>query len=317
MVAALVEQLPLLVVIVGATGSGKTALSLKLAEHLCGEVVSCDSIAVYRGMDLGSAKPSRAERAQVPHHMIDLVAPDVEYSAGEYGRAARSVVRTIAARGRVPIVAGGTGLYLRALLEGLSTVPPRDQAVRSRLAVAVERRGKAVLHRALRRLDPAAAERIHAHDTPKLIRAIEVNVLAGTSISQAWMGGQAEPLAGFRVVQVGLAPDRATLYARIDARCARMFASGLVEETRSLLERYGSTRALGALGYAQAQAVLCGELTEAEAITATRQGHRHYAKRQGTWFRKDTRISWIPAFGEEAVTAVLDQVRMPTLPVAP
>lgn len=306
--AALVNDPPLLLVLVGATGSGKTALALDLAERLGGEIVSCDSVAVYRGMDVGSAKPTLAERARVPHHLLDVVTPDVEYSAGAYGRAAREAVQSIAARGRVPIVAGGTGLYLRALLDGLSAVPPRDEDLRARLQRGVARRGVGVLHRALRRLDAPAAARIHANDASKLIRAIEINVLAGQPTQKAWTGDQPRPLLGFRVVPVGLAPPRDLLYRRIDERCQRMFTHGLVEETRNLLAQHGSARPLRALGYAQAQAVLRGDSTVAEALAETRQGHRNYAKRQGTWFRKDPRITWVEHFGEEAAGAVLQHI---------
>ena len=298
---------PLLAVIVGPTGSGKTALSLQLAEQLHGEIVSCDSVAVYREMELGTAKPTFAERARVPHHMIDVVAPSVEYTAGDYGRAARSAVQDIASRGRMPIVSGGTGLYLRALLDGFSPVPQRDEALRDRLRAAMERRGPAVLMRALQRLDPIAAARIHANDHPKLIRAIEVSVLEGRPISDAWQARSPVPLQGFRVVQMGLAPDRAALYERINQRCAAMFADGLVEETRALLARYGDgTRALQSLGYAEAQAVLRGEMSEAEAIAKAQAGHRNYSKRQGTWFRRDARITWLHGFGENLVRDVLN-----------
>jgi tRNA dimethylallyltransferase len=299
MVAFLVAD-PLLVVLVGPTGSGKTALSLQLAESLRGEIVSCDSVAVYREMELGTAKPTKEERARVPHHLIDVVPPSVEYTAGDYGRAAREAVHDIAARGLTPIVAGGTGLYLRALLDGLSPMPLRDEALRDRLRLAVSRSGAAVLHRALRRLDKTAAATIHENDLPKLIRAIEVSVLAGRPMSDAWQHQQPQPLTGFRIVQIGLAPERLSLYRRIDARCAAMFADGLVAETATLVGQYGADcRALHALGYAEAQAVLRGELSEPEAIAKTQQGHRNYAKRQGTWFRRDARIHWLQGFGTD------------------
>jgi tRNA dimethylallyltransferase len=306
---------PLLIVLVGATGSGKTALSLQLAEALDGEIVSCDSVAVYREMELGTAKPSREERARVPHHMIDVVPPSVEYTAGDYGRVARATVAQIAARGHTPIVAGGTGLYLRALLDGFSPMPLRDEPLRDRLRLAVQRRGGAVLHRALRRLDPNAAAAIHENDAPKLIRAIEVSVLAGQPMSDAWQARQPQPLEGFRVVQIGLAPDRAALYTRINARCKAMFADGLVDETATLVAKYGSDcRALNALGYAEAQAVLRGTLSEAGAIAKAQQGHRNYSKRQGTWFRRDTRIQWLQGFGsnvfDEAI-ALLKHIGQP------
>jgi tRNA dimethylallyltransferase len=311
MVASLVaanETDPLLIVLAGPTGSGKTALSLQLAEELGGEIVSCDSVAVYREMELGTAKPSRKERARVPHHMIDVVPPSVEYTAGDYGRGARASVHEIAARGNVPIVAGGTGLYLRALLDGFSPVPPRDEDLRDRLRAAAERRGPLLLHRILRRLDPTAATAIHANDVPKLIRAIEVSVLRGKPITEAWQEERPEPLTGFRILQFGLAPDRAALYQRINARCEAMFTEGLVAETEDLLRRFGPVRALGALGYAEAQAVLRGEITEPEAIERAQQGHRNYAKRQGTWFRRDPRIQWLDGFGSEVVQEVRNAI---------
>ncbi len=307
---ATVSSLPLLPVIVGPTASGKTALSLALAERLNGEIVSCDSVAIYQEMELGTAKPSLAERAQVPHHMIDVVPPSVEYTAGEYGREARAAVHEIASRGKVPIVVGGTGLYLRALLDGFSPVPQRDEALRDRLRAAMERRWPSILMRVLRRLDAAATSRIHENDHPKLIRAIEVSVLEGRPMSDAWQDRSPSPLEGFRVVQMGLAPDRAALYERINLRCAAMFADGLVEETRGLVAKYGADcRALGSLGYAEAQAVLRGEMTEAEAIAKAQTGHRNYSKRQGTWFRRDTRVQWLHGFGFEMVGTALECLR--------
>lgn len=304
--AAQLRPVPLLIVLVGPTASGKTALSLALAKHLNGEIISCDSVAVYRGMDVGSAKPTPAEQAQSPHHLIDVVSPATEYTAGDYGRAARAASHDIAARGRTPIVAGGTGLYLRALLDGLSPMPERDEALRTRLRNFAERRGPASLHRLLHRLDTETATRIHANDAPKLIRALEVTLLARQPIGQTWQEQRPEPLTGYRVVQFGLAPPRADLYTRINARCADMYNNGLIEETRNLIEQYGADRpAFRALGYAQAAAVLRGELTEAEALAATQQGHRNYSKRQGTWFRKDPRIEWLPTFGADALHHLL------------
>ncbi len=297
---------PNLIVITGPTASGKSSLALALAEQLNGEIISCDSVAVYRGMDIGSAKPTPAERARIPHHLIDVVTPDVEYSAGDYGRAARKAVQAITTRGRTPIVAGGTGLYLRALLDGLSQMPPRDEPLRKRLRDAADRRGEAYLHRLLRRLDSSAAARIHWKDAPKLIRAIELNLLERRPTEAAWQAARPEPLTGIRILQFGLAPARTELYRRIDDRCARMFKEGLIEETRTLQELYGpDCRALNALGYAQAKAALAGQITQEEALTAAQQGHRNYAKRQGTWFRKDTRIQWLQTFGEESFEAVM------------
>jgi tRNA dimethylallyltransferase len=289
-----------LVVIVGPTASGKTSLALKLAEQFDGEIVSCDAVAVYRGLDVGSAKPTAAERARVPHHAVDILNADEASTAGDYARAARAALTEIKARGRLPIVTGGTGLYLRALLEGLAPAPPRDEEMRERLRERATRNGPEYLHRLLKRLDPAAAAMIHPNDVPKVIRSVEVTLAARQPQSEQWRAGR-DRLQGFRVLQMGLNPPRVGLYARINERAARMFDEGLLEETQTARARYGDAcRALGSLGYAQAVAMLRGEMTRAEAIAAAQQGHRNYAKRQMTWFRRDKQIEWLAGFGDDA-----------------
>jgi len=299
---------PLVVVLLGPTGSGKTKLSLRLAQAFGGEVVNCDSVAVYRGMDVGSAKPSRAEMALVPHHLVDIASPDNECTAGAYSRAARATLAEISGRGKMPIVTGGTGLYLRALTLGLFSGPERDDALRERLKSAQTRHGEGWLHRILQRLDGLSAERIHANDIPKLIRAIEVCLKTGRPFS-ALIEKQEEardPLTGYRLLRIGLNPPRAALYARLDRRCEEIFAEGLIDETRTLLAEFGRVKALDALGYRQALAVIDGEMSEAEALAATQQGHRNYAKRQLTWFRREPEVHWIEDFGssEESFHAV-------------
>ena len=283
-------------ILLGPTGSGKTALSLALAERFSGEIVSCDSVAVYRGMEVGTAKPTREERARVPHHLIDVAEPDAPFTAGEYSRRARAALRDIEARGRLPIVTGGTGLYLRALTEGLFAGPERREDLRARLMRSGQRHGGAWLWRVLRRLDRATAERIHANDAAKLIRAIEVCVAARRPMSEL-MGR--DPLTGFRLVRIGLNPPREVLYERINQRCAAMFRAGLVEETRGLLTRYGEVKALDSLGYKQARGVLDGSLSVDEAVKAAQQGHRNYAKRQMTWFQREPEVRWIARFGDD------------------
>ncbi len=305
----LLTPLPLLVVVLGPTGSGKSALAVRLAEQLGGEVVSCDSVAVYREMEIGTAKPSAEERARVRHHMVDVASVAEEFSAGEYARGARAAIAEIAARGKLPIVAGGTGLYLRALLEGLFEGPAASEELRARLRESAARRGVEYVHRLLRKLDGEAAERIHANDLAKVVRAIEVCVAAGRPLTEAWTDGR-EGLRGYRVVKLGLAAERGALYGRINRRAEEMFRQGLVEETRGLVKKYGAEcRALGSLGYKQAQAVLRGEMTEAEAVAATAQGHRNLAKRQGTWFRREEGVEWLKGFGEEVVAEAEARVR--------
>ena len=298
------RQSPTALLLLGPTGSGKTALSLALGERFNGEIVSCDSVAVYRGMDLGTAKPTEAERARLPHHLVDVVNPDEPFTAGEYSRRARLALRDIASRAKLPIVTGGTGLYLRALTEGLFRGPARQEDLRKRLRQSAERHGRGWLHRILVRLDQATAARIHANDISKLIRAIEVCLAARKPLSQV-LGDEDEardPLTGFRLLRIGLNPPRQTLYDRLNQRCADMFADGLIEETRALLACYGPIKALDSLGYRQAQSVLLKGISEKVAIAEAQQGHRNYAKRQLTWFRREPSVHWIEAFGDEPLT---------------
>ncbi|HXS75571.1 MAG TPA: tRNA (adenosine(37)-N6)-dimethylallyltransferase MiaA [Terracidiphilus sp.] len=290
------KALPLAVVLLGPTGSGKTALSLALAEHSNGEIISCDSVAVYRGMNLGTAKPSAEDRTRVPHHLIDVADPDEAFTAGEYSRRARAALGEIAAAGKLPIVTGGTGLYLRALTEGLFVGPARHEDLRVRLRKSAIRRGSGWLHRILGRLDPASAARIHANDTPKLVRAVEVCLAGRKPMSEMLTR---DPLTGFRLLRIGLNPPRAELYDRLNERCGEMFAAGLVDETRGLLARYGPVKSLDSLGYRQARSVLDGSATEQEALAATQQGHRNYAKRQLTWFRREPDVHWFETFGDD------------------
>jgi tRNA dimethylallyltransferase len=279
-----------LIALFGATASGKTALSLALAQHFQGEILSCDSVAVYRRMEVGTAKPTAAERQLVPHHLLDLYDPTEACTAGDYARHARAVLASLAERNPLPILVGGTGLYARALLDGLFPAPAQHPALRELLRQRAARRGAAHLHRTLSRLDPAAAERIHPNDAPKAIRAIEVSLAAKQPMSAQWQAGR-EALTGYRVLRLTLAPPRAELYRRIDERAAAMFRRGLIEETRGLIQQFGpDCRPFQSLGYAEASAVLRGELTEAEAIARAQQGHRNYAKRQTTWFRREAEL---------------------------
>jgi len=289
-----------LLVVVGPTGSGKSDLAIRLALEVGGEIVNCDSLQLYRGLDIGTAKVPEAGRRGVPHHLIDVIEPTQIFTAGEYADAARAMLREIAGRNRIPVVVGGTGFYLRALLEGLFPGPPRDAVVRARLE-ARERARPGSLHRILRRLDPASAARIHANDRNKIIRALEVRLLAGESISTMFELGR-DPLHGFRAIKLGLDPARVFLYERLDARTANIFASGLVEEVRALLAAGvpADAKAFESLGYKQAVQVVAGRLNKEEALSSTRIETRQYAKRQATWFRKEEGVHWLQGFGDDA-----------------
>lgn len=286
-----------LVVILGPTASGKTALSLAIAARFQGEIVSCDSVAVYRDFEIGTAKPDRVQRLAAPHHLLDVASPDHNFTAGEYARLARAVLADIASRKHLPIVVGGAGLYLRALLEGLFPSPQRSESLRDRLRALAAAKGSPHIHRILLRLDPSTAARIHANDSPKLIRALEVCLAARRPMSDLLEKHPRDPLTGYRILRIGLAPDRAALYQRVDQRAAAMFANGLLEETRSLAERFPNATPLGSLGYKQALAHLNGQLSIHDAIASVQQGHRNYAKRQMTWFHREPDVHWLPGFG--------------------
>jgi tRNA dimethylallyltransferase len=288
-----------LIVLVGPTASGKTSLALQLAEAFNGEIVSCDSVAVYREMEIGTAKPTREERALIQHHMIDIASPGEACTAGDYSRQAREALTGITERGHLPIVTGGTGLYLRALIDGLFPAPSQKPGQRERLRTLATSRGPAYLHRLLTRLDAAAAAAIHPNDVPKVVRAIEVSLAAEGPLTQQWQKGR-NALTGYRILRLGLNPPRERLYERINQRAAAMFDRGLIEETERLIARYGEDcRPLTSLGYAEATAVLKNELTREQAAARAQQGHRNYAKRQLTWFRRESNIHWLEGCGSD------------------
>jgi tRNA dimethylallyltransferase len=288
-----------LIVLVGPTASGKTSLALQLAEAFNGEIVSCDSVAVYREMEIGTAKPTREERALIQHHMIDIASPGEACTAGDYSRQAREALTGITERGHLPIVTGGTGLYLRALIDGLFPAPSQKPGQRERLRTLATSRGPAYLHRLLTRLDAAAAAAIHPNDVPKVVRAIEVSLAGEGPLTQQWQKGR-NALTGYRILRLGLNPPRERLYERINQRAAAMFDRGLIEETERLIARYGEDcRPLTSLGYAEATAVLKNELTREQAAARAQQGHRNYAKRQLTWFRRESNIHWLEGCGSD------------------
>ena len=292
---------PPLIAVLGPTASGKSNLALRLARRFRGEVVGCDSVQVYRFLNIGTSKVLKREQAGIPHHLIDFLDPDQEFTAGQYMALGRTVLSEIGQRGNLPLVAGGTGLYLRALLNGLFDGPSRCEALRGRLQQQARRKGDAHLHRLLARVDPESARRISARDQHKIIRALEVYFLTAKPISLHFRTAP-EKLQGFRLLKIGLDPPRDRLYRRIEERIERMFAGGLVEEVRSILAKGYSPdcKPLQSLGYLQVVQFLQGEIPLQAAVDATRQATRNYAKRQLTWFRKEENVIWFPGFGDEA-----------------
>jgi tRNA dimethylallyltransferase len=294
-----------LVAVAGPTGCGKSALALAIATAFGGEVVNCDSLQVYRYFDIGTAKLPLPERRGIPHHLLDVANPDELFTAGEYARLARAAIADISDRGRLPVVAGGTGFYLRALLDGLFEGPARDQALRDRLALREARRPGS-LHRLLRRLDRESASKIHANDVPKL----EVCLLTRRPVSQMYREGR-DALQGYRTLKIGLWPDREALYASLDERCAGMFREGLIDEVERILAMGypAACKPFEAHGYKQALQLLKGELNGKEAVFYAQRNTRNYAKRQMTWFRKETGMEWLKGFGDAAEGRALDLVR--------
>jgi tRNA dimethylallyltransferase len=289
-----------LIAIVGPTASGKSELALFLAESFDGEIVNYDSVQIFRHLDIGTAKPPLDDRRRVPHHMIDIREPTEVFTAGDYQREARKVLEEIRSRGKLPILVGGTGLYLRALTEGLFNGPARSMYWRNRLEMMAERKGRGHLHRVLRRLDPAAASRIGERDKPKVIRALEVRLETGKPLSQHLDERPREPITGFKIHVVGLNPEREALYTRIDGRVSRMFEAGLVEEIRQLMAKGipPSAKPFEAIGYRHVLADLDSCNSWEETIRIIQRDTRRYAKRQMTWFRNQSDVTWFDGPGD-------------------
>jgi tRNA dimethylallyltransferase len=290
-----------LVAIVGPTASGKSALGVKLAESLGGEVVACDSTQLYPGFDIGTAKPSFPERRGIPHHLLDVLGPSEDATAGGYRQLALQTLEDLRERKRLPVFTVGTGLYLRALLEGLADVPQRSEELRQRLRASVEEHPPGHLHRLLNRLDPEAAGKIAPADEQKLIRAIEVCILARKPISKVHTSGRV-PLEGWRVLKVGLMPPREKLNERIHSRTDAMLERGWMREVQALLESGMSedSKPFDFIGYRELRAVLRGQMTIEKAREAIQQATRRYAKRQLTWFRKEPAVRWFSGLGDDA-----------------
>jgi tRNA dimethylallyltransferase len=292
------------VAIIGPTASGKTSLGMWLARRFGGEILACDSTQVYRGFDIGTAKPTPEEREGIPHHMLDVVEPGAVFTAGEYRLRAIAILQDLRRRSRVPILTVGTGLYLRALLEGLADAPARSEELRARLEARAEARNLQYLHRILRRLDPKAAARIAARDRPKLIRAIEVCLLTGRPLTEVHQAGRMR-LEGFAPLKIGLQPPRVALYDRIERRIHTMLERGWLEEVARLI-RSGiapDAKPFDFIGYSELRAHLEGTITLGAATKAISQATRRYAKRQLTWFRKEPLVHWLPGFGDDPAVA--------------
>ena len=294
-----------IIAVVGPTASGKSDLALSLAERFNGEIVNYDSVQVFRGLDIGSAKPSLQDRRRVPHHMIDIREPSDLFTAGDYQREGRLVLEDLRRRGRIPVLVGGTGLYLRALTEGLFQGPTRSPHWRTRFEALAESRGREYLHRLLQRLDRDAASRIAARDKPKIIRALEVRLQTGKPLTDHLKEEPRRPLQGFAMCAIGLDPPREERNRRIHSRVERMFETGLVEEVRGLLARGvpPDAKPLGAIGYRQVLANLDKNCAWDDTIRMIQRDTRRYAKRQLTWFRKLADTTWFGGTGDDPTIA--------------
>jgi tRNA dimethylallyltransferase len=303
-----ISDIRCVVVLVGPTASGKTAVSLPLAEHLGAEIISADSRQIYRYMDIGTAKPTAAERARVPHHYVDVLNPDQDYNAGDFGIQGREEVERIIARGRVPLVVGGSGLYVRSLIDGFFEGPPADPEIRDSLEKQFAEGGKESLLRELNRVDPVFAERVDPTKPRRMIRALEVYRVTGRPISE--LHKDLKPEIPFVPIIFGLSWPRPVLYQRINDRCRAMMDQGLLEEVDALVHKgYGpELNALNTVGYAEAFALRAGRLTRDEMVALFSQNTRRYAKRQMTWFRRDERVNWLAMTEERKIGEVVGEI---------
>ena len=336
---------PRLIVILGPTASGKSALAIELAKRLNGEILVCDSTQVYRHFDIGTAKVLPRDQHGIPHHLVDLVEPNEIFTAGDYRRHALLSLDDLRRRSKLPILAAGTGLYLRALLEGLADAPTRSEELRDRLRRSAKQHGPVHLHKILARLDPASATRIAPRDTQKIIRAIEMRILAGKPVAEIFSASRAESreevrehvaaretprdgvqdearralrangLKGYAITKIGLAPPRPALYARIDARVNEMLAAGWLDEVRALVSSGipVDAKPFQFIGYSDVRAHLEGRIPLAAAVANIQQSTRRFAKRQLTWFRREPDVHWLASFGDadETIAAALDLIAAP------
>jgi len=310
------SALPRLIVVLGPTASGKSTLGIRLAEKLGGEILVCDSTQVYRHFDIGTAKVPASERRGIAHHLVDLCEPAEIFTAGDYRRRALEALDDLRARKILPILTAGTGLYLRALLEGLADAPQRSEEIRARLRQRAEQRGPKHLHRVLARLDPESAARISSTDTQKIIRAVELRLLTGKPMGEIHRSGR-DALQGYEIIKIGLLPPRAVLYARIHARTDAMLAAGWLEEVRALVASGvpADAKPFQFIGYAQLREHLAGLITQEDAVHQIQQATRRFAKRQLTWFRKEAGVHWLPGFGDAPeIFAAANAIAKVTIP---
>ena len=295
--------------IVGPTAVGKTELAVELAKRLGGEVISADSMQVYRGMDVGTSKPTASQRSEIPHYLVDILEPSQEYSCADFKEKAKPLIEDILARKKLPMVVGGSGLYVRALVDGLFAGPGADWDLRKALYEEAEFSGTEALYERLKKMDDATAENIMPNDARRIIRALEVCLKTDDKISELRKNTQGI-ISKYDVKMIGLIRERAELYNRIDKRVDEIFERGLVEETEALVKKNPSRTAMQALGYKEVAGLLRGEHSLDEAKRLAKRNTRHFAKRQLSWFRRDKRIEWIDATTKkmdeiiEAITAV-------------
>jgi tRNA dimethylallyltransferase len=302
---------PPLLVLVGPTGVGKTAVAARLAGHVAMEVVSADSRQVYRGMDIGTGKPTEAERAAVPHHLLDVVAPDQRYHAARFRADALAAIASIHARGRLPVVVGGTGLYVRALLKGLTPAPPADPALRDELEGFAGAHGAPALHARLAAVAPETARRLHPNDRVRIVRALEIHARPGGPAPEGGAGDWAAPPGAWRLLMIGLGRNRAALNAAIAERARAMVARGMMDEVRRLREAgYEPSRPpMDGIGYRQLALAMQGRMTVEEAVRLMIRDTTRYAKRQMTWFARDPEVRWLDVDAAGGIEGAAESVQ--------
>ena len=295
------------VVIVGPTAVGKTAVSLALAKEINAEIVSADSRQIYKFMNIGTAKPTEQERQGIKHHFIDYIGPDESFSSGAYGNKAREIIKELHSKNKNVIVVGGSGLYIRALLYGMVSFDQKDEMIRQNLKQHLELDGLSKLYLELQKVDPELAQQLSENDSQRILRGLEVFQMSGEKLSS--LQKETETPAPFPYVQIGLNMNRAVLYQRINKRVEKMFEQGMIKEVEELMEKgYTQTNAMNAVGYKEVMQYLNKEITNQEMVELIQRNTRRYAKRQFTWFRKDENINWFNLPDDDVVLKIIDKI---------